>query len=186
MKKWLPWITGAVIIGGLVWSFFYLKDMNPLGPLSLRLGQNKPEGVSIRFKNAKLVGRSDGKKVWTFQAKAVEVSKDRRLATFHGITSGSLLQDGKQVASLSAKKVFYNTITRNVTVPDGAEFKLKEGPAFRVRDILWNAGESTLICKNGIDVEMAEGTLHGERMTAYIGKKELVIQKVKGQIKLEE
>ena len=186
MKRWLPWISGAVILAGMIWSFFYLKDIYPLGSLGSKLGRDSLEGISIRFINANLVGRSNGKKVWTFKAKTIDVSKDRRLAIFRDVAKGSLLQDGKEIASLSSKKVVYNTYTNNVSAPLGAEFKLKEGPAFKVHDVFWSAQKSKLLCKKGIDMDLAGSTLHGEKMTVDLEKKELVIEKVKGKIKLDE
>lgn len=185
MKRWLPWITGAVTAAGLIWSFFYLKDVHPLGRLGAKLEGNHLAGIAIRLKDATLIGRSDGEKVWTFEAETIEVSRDRRLATFRNVTRGSLLQDGKQIASLAANKVVYNTITRNLAVPGGAEFKVEGGPSFSVRDVLWNARKSALLCKNGVDMELAGSTLHGERMTADLAQKELVITKVKGRIRLD-
>jgi len=92
----LPWITAAAIAVGLVWAFSYLGTRGP------RLDQDHLAGVAIRLKNAKLVGRSAGKKIWAFEARTIDVSRDRRLAVFRGITRGSLLQDGRRIASLSA------------------------------------------------------------------------------------
>lgn len=186
MKRWLPWVTGAVVLGGLVWSFLYLKDLHPLGPLGSKLDRGTLEGVSIRFKDATLVGRSDGQKVWTFHARTIDLSKDRRHAAFTGVTRGSLMRDGRQIASLSADKAVYSTLTRNVAVPGGAEFKLEEGPSFKVRNVLWDAKKSTLLCREGVEIELAGSTLHGERMTVDLDKKELTIEKVKGEIRLDE
>lgn len=186
MKRWLPWISGAVILAGMVWSFVYLKDIYPIGSHGSKLGRDSLEGISIRFKNATLVGRSEGKKVWTFKARIIDVSKDRRLAIFRDVAKGILLQDGKEIASLSSKKVAYNTITNNVSAPLGAEFVLKGGPTFKVHDVFWSAQKSKLLCQKGIDMELAGSTLHGENMTADLNKKELVIGKVNGKIKLDE
>lgn len=186
MRRWLPWATGAVVLGGLIWSFLYLKDLHPLGALGSRLGGNELEGVAIRFKNAKLVGRSGGKKVWAFEAKTIDVSKDRRLATFKGITRGWLFQDDAVVASLSADNVKYNTYTRNVSAPGSAEFRLKDGPAFKVHDVYWNAAKSKLVCKGGVKAELAGSTMNGDSLIANLANKEVTIYRVRGQIRLSE
>jgi hypothetical protein len=175
----------VTIVAGLVWAFFYLKDAHPLGALGSRLGRDELENVSIRFKDARLVGRSEGRTVWSFQARTIDLSRDRRLATFKGVTRGTLLADGRPIASLSAGKVVYNTYTRNVSAPGSAEFQLTDGPSFRVRDVYWNAAKSKLVCR-GVDMELAGSTLHGERMTADLDRKELTIGKVNGTIKLED
>ena len=186
MKRWISWITGVAIVGGVIWTFFYLKDMNPLGPLGSKLERKSSEEVAISFTDSKLIGWSNGKKAWAFQAGAIEVSKNRRFATLTGLKKGSLVKDDKPIASLSAKKVIYDIFTRDLTVPGGAEFKLKDGPSFKVRDASWDARESRLTCEKGVDAELAGSTLHGKRLIADLSKKELTIEKVSGVMKIEE
>ena len=184
MRRWIPWITSIVVIGGMVWTFFYLKDMHPLGKRGTKLGKDHLAGVAIRFKNAKLIGRSQGKKVWALQADTIDISKDRRLATFRGTTKGSLLQDGKKIAGISASETIYNTYTRNVMTPGYAELTLENGPSFRVRNVYWNAARSKLLCHGGIDAVLDGSTMHGESMTADLQTKELTIHKVTGKIRI--
>ena len=184
MKRWIPWITGIVVIGGIIWTFFYLKDVHPLGSRGTKLKKDHLAGVAIRFKDAKLVGRSQGKKVWALEADTIDISKDRRLATFRGVTKGSLLQDGKKVASISASETVYNTYTRNLMTPGYAELKLEDGPSFRVRKIYWNSEKSKLLCEGGIDAVLDGSTLHGESMTADLQTKVLTVHKVTGKIRL--
>ena len=186
MKRWIPWITGAVIVGGMIWTFFYLKDIHPLGSTGTKLKKDHLAGVGIRFKGAKLIGRSQGKKVWALESPIIDISKDRRLATFRGVTKGSLLQDGKKVAGISASETVYNTYTRNIVTPGFAELKLENGPSFRVHNVYWNSAKSKLLCQGGIDAVLDGSTMHGERMTADLQKKELTVQKVTGKIKIEQ
>jgi hypothetical protein len=185
LKRWFPWIAGGVIVAGLVWAFIYLKDVHPLGALGTKLQPDRLSDVAIRFKGAKLVGRSEGRKVWTFEAKTIDLSKDRRLATFKGITQGTLLEDGKRLASLSAGKVIYNTLTRDVSVPGTAEFALVDGPSFTLRGTYWNGRSSRLFSRGGVDARLDGSTFHGERMTADLDRKVLEVQKVSGRIRIE-
>ena len=175
-----------MVIGGIAWSFFYLKDIHPLGSLGLNLGKDHLAGVAIRFKDAKLVGRAEGKKVWEFEAETIDLSKDRQKATFSHIKKGALLQDGKPVAAITSDKVIYNTFTRNLEAPTGAQFTLTDGPSFKLHKVAWDAKESKLRCDGGISATLGQSTMQGERMVADLKKKEVTIAKVKGQIKLEE
>ncbi len=102
------------------------------------------------------------------------------------MTRGTLLQDGAPVASLAADKAIYNIFTRDVATPGDAELTLEDGPSFKVRKVFWNARKSKLFCEEGVDAVLDGSTMHGERMTADLQKKELAIYKVRGQIKLEE
>ncbi len=183
MKRLIPWISGVIIIAGCIWSFLYLKDWHPFGSAEARLGNGRQE-LFIVFKGAKLVGRSNGKKVWAFDTRTIEMSQDHQFATFSGVTKGVLMKDGKPLASLAAGKVVYNTISRNVLVPGGADFMLKGGPSFKVRDILWDGSKSVLHCKGGVDGTLGGSTFHAARMTADIAKKEFRVEKVSGQIKI--
>ncbi len=185
MQKWWPWITGLVVIGGIVWTFFYMKDVHPLGAQGTNLGKNRTESVGIEFKGATLVGRSEGKKIWEINSETVEMSKDRRLATFRGKTSGVLLQNGRKVAAISASEATYNTFTRNVSAPKTTELTLVDGPTFKVHNIWWNSHTSRLYCQSA-DALLDGGTMHAEKLTADLNKKELTASKVKGLIKIKE
>ena len=174
----------AGVIGGLVWSFMYLKDIHPLGSLASRLGRDKMPGVAIRFEGAQLVGRSGGRPVWLIKAKTIDLSKDRRKATFRGLTNGELLQDGKKIASISAPEVVYNVITQDVAAPSAAKLSITNGPSFTVRKVFWNARTSRLFCEE-VDAKLGANTMHGKRMTADLEKKEINASQVSGTIRLE-
>lgn len=175
-----------MIIGGLIWTFLYLKDVHPLGALGSRLGTDHMAGVGIRFEGAQLVGRANGEKVWVIEARTIDISKDRRKATFRGLSRGSLLQNDKKIASISADEVVYNMFTQNVASPGTAELKLENGPCLKVRKVFWNAQSSKLFCEGGVDAVFGASTMHGERMIADLDKKEITASKVSGTIKLEK
>ena len=185
MKRWVPWITAAVVIGGLIWAFLYLKDIHPLGSLAPKLGADRMQGVGIRFNGAQLVGRANGKKVWLIQARTIDISKDRRKATFRGLTNGALMQNDKKVASISADEVVYNVLTQNVAAPGTAHLSIVGGPSLKVSKVYWNSQNSRLFCE-GVDAVLGANTMHGERMTADLDKKEITASKVSGTIRLQE
>jgi len=170
----------------MIWTFFYLKDIHPLGSTGTKVKKDHLAGVGIRFKGAKLIGRSQGKKVWALEAGTIDISKNRMLATFRGETTGSLLQDGKKVAGIRASETTYNTYTRNIVTPGFAELTLVNGPTFKVHQVYWNSEKSKLLCQGGIDAELDGSTMHGERMTADLQTKELTIQKVSGKIRIDD
>jgi len=185
LKRWLPWITAAVLAAGLVWAFLYLKALHPFGSVGTDLGDKHLAGVALRFDEAALVGWADGEKVWRIQARTVDVSKDRRRATFRGITRGYLLKKGRRIASISANEVVYDTITHNISVPGTAEVEVEDGPSLKANDIYWNAATSRLECLAEVSATVNGSTVHGERMVADLEKKELKIWKVRGVIRLE-
>ncbi|MCL6628459.1 MAG: hypothetical protein K6U00_02530 [Armatimonadetes bacterium] len=184
MKEWLPRITALAIAGALVWSLLYLKRVHPLGALAPSLDTDKLAGIAIRLNEAKVVGRSQGKTIWSFDVKTIEVGKNRRITTFSGIRNGKLFRDNKVIASLHANKVVYNTYSNNMLIPNSAEISVVEGPALRINNAVWNARDSVLLAKGGVHATLAGSTLFGMRMTVYLAEKRLEIEKVHGTIKV--
>lgn len=186
MRRWIPWITAVLAAGVLGCSFLFLKKVHPLGAFALDLGKKNVSTIGISFKDATLVGRSDGKKTWQIKAKTIDISKDRRLATFSGLSQGELIQDDKKVASISADRVVYNTLSRDVSAPGTAELKLVGGPSFKVHRVYWNGRTSRLFCAGGVDAVIGQSTMHGQQLTADLEKKEITATKVNGTISLPE
>jgi len=186
LRRRLPWITGGVVAVALVWAFLYLTALHPFGAVEARLKRDELPGIGLSFRDARLVGRQDSQMAWAFDAKTIDVSRDRRLVTFRGVTDGSLMKDGREVASLVAGKVVYNSMSNNLVVQGKAEVRLADGPTLEVRNIYWNAQKSKLVCTGGIRAVFDEGTMEGDRMVADLEKKELTVSKVRGTILLPE
>lgn len=186
MKRWLPFITAVVLVAGLVWSFMYLRALHPFGKAVKDLDNEPLQNVGLRFEGATLIGWADHQKAWQIQAKAVEVSRDRRLATFRGVKESYLMQKGERVASIAADEVVYNTITRNVSVPGAVTLRVKNGPALKTKSIFWNSAKSKLACTGGVTAVIDGSILQGDKMVADLEKKELTVTKVRGTIRLPE
>jgi len=179
-------MTAAVLIAGLVWSFMYLRALHPFGSAVTDLGDERLQNVGLRFDRATLVGWSEHSKVWQIHARAVEVSRDRRLATFRGVTDSYLMNKGDKVASMTADEVVYNTTTRNVSLPGPAELRVKGGPLLRTKSLFWDSARSVLTCLSGVTAEMDSGSFQGDKMVADLGKKELTVTRVRGVIRIPE
>ena len=186
MRRWFPFLTVVVLVAGLVWSFMYLRALHPFGSAVTDLGDERLQNVGLRFDQATLVGWSDHNRIWQIHAKAVEVSRDRRLATFREVTDSYLMKNGDKVASISANEVVYNTITRNVSLPGAVELRVKDGPVLKTKNIFWNAAISVLACSGGVTADMDGSTFQGETMRVELEKKELTVTKVRGVIRIPE
>jgi hypothetical protein len=180
MRRWIGLATGIVVLGTLAWVLYG----HPFGSLGVRLNDARSQDFAIRFKKARLFGWSGGKRIWSLEAGDINISKDRRLATFSGAARGTVLMDGKPAASLSARKVFYNMSTGNILIPDGARLTVKKGPTLKVKSVLWDGGKSVLLCKQGVSGSLAGGKFHAERVEADIANKEVRSSKVTGSITL--
>lgn len=186
MKRWIPWITGLIIIGGTAWSFLYLRDMHPFGSLAPKLDKSGMDSIAMRFKGVHLIGKSNGKKTWSFKAGTIDVSKNRQMAVFNKSIKGSMIQNDKKVISLSSEKVVYNLYTQSVNVPGKTKLQIEDGPQITAGNLHWNAHDSKITCKKGISAAIAGSTLHGESLEADLRNKEVKIAKIKGQILLNE
>ncbi|HEY3298257.1 MAG TPA: hypothetical protein VGK34_06325 [Armatimonadota bacterium] len=184
MKRWLLRIGVAVAFAVLVWGFMYLRALDPLSALRHQYSDATPE-LSIRFKDAKLVAWSDGRRAWKLDSKFIDVSKDRVRATFDGGIKGEMLRNDEKVGDIKADKVVYNMYTRDLYVPGTASVNVLNGPSIKGRRIFWNAHTMRLACEDGVDALLDPGTVHGAKMSMDIAKKEITIQKANGTIKVE-
>ncbi|MHB0913555.1 MAG: hypothetical protein ACYC2Y_08940 [Armatimonadota bacterium] len=180
MKRFL--IPLLAVLAGFAVLITYL---HPLG----RQGPKLPEreaGFAVRFEDAKLVGWSKGKRTWVFNADSVELARDRRTVLFSGVRGGAMLRNGKKAASISTRKLFYDTFSRDVTAPGKVLLKLAEGPTFSAGRLQWNEQASTVVVEGGVDVGLPFGSVHGKDAVADLSKKELTMRKVSGTLKIEE
>ncbi|MHB1455776.1 MAG: hypothetical protein ACYC0V_02565 [Armatimonadota bacterium] len=184
-RWWIPLLSAIVILGGIVWSFSYMRDMHPLGSLAARLDQGNMQDISMRLMGVHLIGKSRGKMLWRFKAETIEVSHDRQKAIFKKNIRGSLINNGKQMASLKTEEVIYGVYTHNVMAPGNTQINIHGGPSLSVKNLYWNGYKSKLVCSGGIDANLGGSVLHGERMSVDINKKEILINKVHGAFRLD-
>lgn len=185
MRKWIPLIAAIVILGGIVWSFRYLRDIHPFGSLAPRLDRGGMANIAMRFRGVRLIGKSNGEKIWAFSAGSIDVGRDRQKAVFKDKISGTVLFKGKPAAWIKSSEIVYGIYTHDILIPGSAEIRMKDGPTLKVKDVYWNGYRSKMVCKGGVDASIAGSTLHGERLTADLDKKEIGISKVRGLIRLD-
>ncbi len=185
MKRWISTFTVLIIIAGIIWSFEYLRDMHP-GAYSAKLDQSGMENISMRFKGIRLIGKSQGKKLWVFTADSIDISRDRQNALFSGRINGSILKNEEPAVGISASELLYGIYTRNIRIPGDAVIKVTDGPTLNAKDISWDNANSKLMCSGGINASIAGSTLHGKTMTADLNAKTILITKVKGVIRIPE
>lgn len=183
-RKYIYWAASVLLIAGIVASFYYMKEEHPLGSLGTGLEEGSAPDLAISLRNTKLVGRSQCSEIWRFEAQRIDLSRDRRVATFSDISRGVLLQDGREIALLSAGRAVYDTLTQDVNVPGSAEISIRNGPVFKAHNIRWSAGDSRIICQEGIKATFNGSTLLGDSLVADLNHKEIVITNVRGRIRL--
>lgn len=186
LKRLVPLLTVVVLVAGLLWSFMYLRALHPFGSAVTDLGDERLQNVGLVFDRATLVGWSNHSKAWQIHAKAVEVSRDRRFATFREVTDSYLMSKGERLASISASEAVYNTTTRNVALPGAVELRVKDGPVLRTKNMFWDAARSRLACSGGVTATMDGSSFQGDSMEANLENKELRVTRVRGVIRIPE
>lgn len=179
-------LTVVIVVAGLLWSFAYLRALHPFGSAVTDLGDERLENVGLVFDRATLIGWSDHSKAWQIHARAVEVSRDRRFATFREVTDSYLMSKGERLASISASKAVYNTLSRDVSLPGDVKLSVKDGPQLTTRNVSWNATRSKLACSGGVTATMDGSSFRGDSMEADLGNKELTVTRVRGVIRIPE
>lgn len=184
-RRWIPLISAIVILGGIVWSFSFLRDIHPLGSLAARLDQHGMQDISMRFRGVHLIGKSRGKMLWQFKADTIEVNRNRQKAVFRKNIQGTLIDNGRQAASIMADEIIYGVYTHNVMAPGSARISIQDGPSVTARNLYWNGYKSKLVCSGGVDANLGGSVLHGDRMSVDMNSREIYVNKVNGVIRLE-
>lgn len=184
-RRWIPFISTLVILGGIAWSFSYLRDIHPLGSLAARLNQGAMKDISMRFKGVRLIGKSKGRMLWQFKADTIEVSHDRQKAVFKKNIQGSLINNGKPTAAIKADEIIYGVYTHNILSPGNVQIIIYNGPSLTARNLYWNEYKSKLMCSGGVDAKIGRSILHGERMSVDMINKQILINKVNGVFQLD-
>lgn len=106
--------------------------------------KSTPPRSLFEFRNITLSGWHKGKKQWQIKAEYVEVSKDRRITTFHKIISGYFYKDKKEVLIFKGEKAVYDSLTSNLEISGNIEIVSKENLILNTSYLFWDANKKIL------------------------------------------
>ncbi|MDO8586269.1 MAG: LPS export ABC transporter periplasmic protein LptC [Armatimonadota bacterium] len=182
MRKLAGPAIAVAMVALIAASFIWLKEYRPFGRV-----EQVPSlpNVGLRLEGAELAGRSHGKKAWRFKARLVEVSRDRANTTFTDITSGTVYDNEKPVARLSARRLTYNSFTKDIAAQGRIALSANK-LSVRTDLLTWSAMQRKLTCPNRVIMDMGAGKGSAESLTADLANDEMIMKKVNLTLPAEE
>jgi len=168
-----------LILASLVW----LKEYQPFPRVD---ELSVPPKIALRLDDAEIAGRSDGRLLWRFKARTVEISRDRVYTTFTGISRGTVYGDGKPALRLSGHKALYNSFTRDIQGSGGIRAHAPSGLGLRTDRFSWNAYQQKLFCPARVTIVTKAGKGSAERLYADLRTDEVILENARMRIPVEE
>ncbi|MGQ9696830.1 MAG: LPS export ABC transporter periplasmic protein LptC [Armatimonadota bacterium] len=157
-------VLGAVTatlcaIAGTVWM---LVSVNP--PDTRQVGPASMEPPLVRMKEAGVVLKAGGERVWEMQADKVELARDRRTASVIGLKKGTLWRGKDAVVTLSAPRATYDMVSHALRITGGVTINGPRGATIRTDSVYWVEQTRTLVCPGPVEVRTPQGVMVGTRL----------------------
>lgn len=183
IRRYLTPVIALGVIGALVTTLVYLRKYSPY-KVSDTLIKN-PE-IILSLQDVDIMGRSDGKKMWSFHADRVEVSRGRYRTEFFSIKDGKLYDDDKVAASVTAGRAIYDSSTGNVEVADGVKIVSIQGYRAEAESATWSGYFRKLRIPGQVKLSSSESMLTGRNLIADIANENMMLDKPKMVISISE
>lgn len=169
MKKFL---LGLILL--LLIFLIYKSDV-------LKFEEKKErKSISLEVKGITLVGRSKGKKQWEIRAENIQLSRDKNLTTFSGISKGVFFKDGKEVLNFKADAGKYNSVNNNLEIWGNIQIISSEGVNLFCDKLSWKGGCEKLFTDSGVKLNFDNNFLEGKVLIADVKMQTI---EIKGGIK---
>ncbi|MEN6372654.1 MAG: LPS export ABC transporter periplasmic protein LptC [Armatimonadota bacterium] len=175
-RKYLISAAVMVITAGLIVMLAFLWKYSPYQTTNKIVGNPR---IILSLKNVEVIGRSGGKKIWSFEAKRANVSRGRFMTELIGIYDGRLFSDGKQVVSLNAGRAVYDSSTGDVEVTGGVRVVSVQGYTAQTEQARWSNYMKELRCPGKVSLATNGSVLVGRDLVANIDNQEIRMDKAK-------
>jgi hypothetical protein len=175
-------MIAVAVIGVLLVSVVHFRRFSPYRVRHDLVGN--PE-VVLSLRGVSIAGRDDGKAAWSFDAERVDVSKGRYRTTVTGIRQGRLYDNGKAVATVTAGRAVYNSLSGNVEVTGGVKVRAAKGFEARAQKALWTGFNQQLICPGKVEFRSTEGKLIGTNLVADLRQSQVTLDKARLSVDIE-
>jgi len=120
----------------------------------------------VRMREAGIVLKSEGNRLWEMSADSIEVSRDRRTTVMDGLKNGKLYRDGKPIVTLTAARAVYDSQTRILRVFGGVTATTASGLVLTTDVVEWSEKSRRLLCPGRVVVRTKEATITGDWLEA--------------------
>ena len=151
-----------------------------------RLTLKEPPAVVLAMEDVYLVGMSKKEKLWSLNAKKVEVSRDRSIATLTHITDGKIFDEGEVALKVKAGGAVYDDRREDLELSRGVAIEGREGDKVAAEGVSWNSSTSVLRSAGPVRFERASTKVAADDLEVDLKKKEMTMHNVRLTVDIEE
>jgi hypothetical protein len=156
----------------------------PYAPSNLAL--KEPPAVILTMEDAYLVGLGSKGKLWSLNARKVELSRDRSTTTLTGISHGKIYDQGKPVLNLVAGTAKYDVYYRNLLLGGGISVKSNTGDRINGQGANWSAASAILQSVGAVTMQTGWSKIEADSVALDVRKKEMYLEKVRIRVDLRQ
>lgn len=142
------------------------------------LAPSQTPSVMLQMHNAYFIGLNHKGKLWSLNAKNVEIGQNRYLTTLTGITHGKIFDAGKPALEIKAGRAVYNSVAGNLMMDRGICLFGAKGQQLRTDGAEWNSATSSLRSNGKVHYESDWAKGSTERLLVDAKNKELTMWNV--------
>lgn len=184
MKNFVHLFVWLTVIGLIAGSVQSLRRLDPFSRLNKDFYDAGMGGIGLRMEDVSLLISSKGKPVTRLNADRIDLTRDRREWTVHGITNGKLYREGKPTAEFGSKQVTYDTGMQTITATDSS-LRVKEA-VLTVPQMSWTQNQNIVIATKQVHGKLRGGPLEAQTAELDLNKRSLLAGKGAWKPKLKE
>lgn len=173
---------GLIIISGLLLLSSMVAFRRYL-PYAGGAMVNRQPAIVLQMRNAHFVGINRGAKIWSLDAKTVEIGQNRHITTLDGIKNGKIFDAGKMALKVEAGRAIYNSAGGNLTLDKGIRLNDADDQQVTAQGAHWNSITSTLHSKGRVLYHSSWGKASSDRLQVDMKNKEMTMWNVVISIK---
>lgn len=175
MRK--PLHIGIVVMAGSVLIISLIAFRRYL-PYAGNLISTQQPAIVLQMRNAHFVGLNDGKKIWSLDAKRVEIGQNRHITTLTHITNGKIYELEEMALQVEAGRAMYNSVAGNLHLEEGISLTGSDGQSLTAPGANWNSNNSTLNSAGKVLYRSPWGNASTDSISVDLKNKEMTMQNV--------
>lgn len=173
-------IAGAIMLCSTIVFRGYLPYVGE------RLAPREPPAIPVALEDAHLVGVAHRTKLWSLDARLVEVLRDRDVTRLTDVTHGKVFDRGKVVFVVSAGRAIYDKKLEDLRLSRGIQVAASDGQHVSARSAHWNSRTAILTGSGSVAFRGRWGEASGEDLIADLRNKKLVMRNVSARININQ
>jgi len=146
----------------------------------------EPPAIILEIDDVYLVGMGDKTKLWSLNARKVEIGRDRAITTLSGISDGKIFDKGKTVLKMRAGRAIYDERREDLQLSSGIEIAGTEGQRVVARGAHWDSRTALLTSTSRVKVSGQWGDVSGDDLVVDLRNENMVMRNVSFRVSISE